>query len=140
MLIPVIARRKGDQLNRNILALPEWSGSLKPMPWSKPRVRFVNQSNNAPRWTNRISVTSGIRIFPRQIITTERSEKLKEVKDRAERIDGTPKDSASIRSGGKKKESSAWLTVPPLQDLGLKSKQKLGLSQSSMTSLYDIFK
>ena len=32
MLIPVIARRKGDQLNRNILALPEWSGSLKPMP------------------------------------------------------------------------------------------------------------
>lgn len=26
MLIPVIARRKGDQLNRNILALPEWSG------------------------------------------------------------------------------------------------------------------
>lgn len=27
MLIPVTARRKGDQLDRNILALPEWSAS-----------------------------------------------------------------------------------------------------------------
>ena len=65
LLIPAITERKCNQLDRNILALPvRWPGPEKPVPWSKARIRFVNQSNKAPCWTNRIWVTSVTRRFP----------------------------------------------------------------------------
>ena len=108
MLIPAITERKCNQLDRNILALPvrlgglglgnpslearrEYASSVKV---TKPLVeQIVSQSHQLPE-------DSLTKLAQQEV----RSERLKELKHRAERIkgDGTKKDSASTRTGGRK--------------------------------------
>ena len=108
MLIPAITERKCNQLDRNILALPvrlgglglgnpslearrEYASSVKV---TKPLVeQIVSQSHQLPE-------DSLTKLAQQEV----RSERLKELKHRAERIkgDGTKKDSASTRTGVRK--------------------------------------
>ena len=123
MIIPAITKRKCNQLDRNILALPvrlgdlglgnaslearrEYASSVKA---TKPLVeQIVSQSHQLPE--------DSLTTLAQQEV---RSERLKELEHRAERIkEMAPRKTQRALDLATEKGSSAWLTVLPLQDLG----------------------
>ena len=123
MLIPAITERKCNQLDRNILALPvrlgglglgnpslearrEYASSVKV---TKPLVeQIVSQSHQLPE-------DSLTKLAQQEV----RSERLKELQHRAERIKQmAPRKTQRVQDLAAGKGLSAWLTVLPLQDLG----------------------
>ena len=122
MLIPAITERKCNQLERNTLALPvrlgglglrnpcfearrEYASSVKvPTPLVE---QVVSQSHQLPE-------DSLIKSAQQEV----RSERLKELEDRVERIEEMePKKTQRALDLAAEKGSSAWLTALPLQDL-----------------------
>ena len=124
VLNPAITERKCNQLDRTILALPVRLGGLgfgipsleasheyvSSVKVTTPLVQqIVSQSHELPE--------DSLVKSAQQAVTRERS---KELEDRTERIkEMTPCKTKRALDLAVEKGSSAWLTVLPLQDLGL---------------------
>ena len=108
MLITAITERKCNQLDRNILTLPVRLGSLG---LGNPAIEARREYSPSVKVTKPLveQIVSQSHQLPEDSLTKlaqqeVRSERLKELEHRAERIkgDGTKKDSASTRTGVRK--------------------------------------
>ena len=123
MLIPAITECKGNQLDRNIVALPIRLGGLglgnpcqganhedaSSVKVTTPHVEQIeSQSHQLPDDSLIKSAQQAVR-----------SERLKELEDRAERTKEIARQKTQRALNlASEKGSSAWLTVLPLHDLG----------------------
>ena len=108
MLIPAITERKCNQLDRNILTLSVRLGGLG---LGNPPIAARREYSPSVKVTKPLveQIVFQLHQLPEDSLTKlarqeVRSERLKELEHRAERIKGddTKKDSASTRTGGKK--------------------------------------
>ena len=107
------------------------------MPRSKPRVRFLSQSKN----TLVEQIESQSHQLPEDSIIKSaqqavRSERLKDLEDRPERIKETaPQKTQRALNLASEKGSSAWLTVLPLHDLGFNLNKREPVSRRCLATI-----